>query len=187
MTDHDRARWEEKHERSVGSPLGASAPAIGWLPRAGPAPGGLALDLASGRGRNCRALVDRGYRVIAADISHNALLDLRAMHGDLEDTITCVETDFDDWPFASEIFDLVVQCDFLDRRLFPSIKRSVKSGGLVLVDTFCGPVARGVSGPHRQDYRLNAGELPNTFRGWHIEHHITREATAREALLARKP
>jgi SAM-dependent methyltransferase len=180
MSDADRTRWEAKHEQtSLPSLPLASIAWIGLSPAAG-----LALDLACGKGRHCGPLLERGYRVVAADVAGSALRTLARFHAALrEGRMMAVQTDLDHWAFRPEVFDLVVQTDFLDRRLFGSIKASLRPGGRVLVDTFCGE-ADG-HGPSCRDYRLAPGELARVFADW----EIVRSATVpgRDALLARKP
>jgi SAM-dependent methyltransferase len=179
MSEDDRTHWETKHAQAAGERARPLA-SLAWLPCA--AQDGLALDLACGRGRHCRPLVDLGYRVVAVDIAANAL---RRLYGEYARTeVVAVQADLDTWPFAAAVFDLVLQTDFLDRRLFRSLKASVRSGGLALVDTFCGDWAG--MGPRCGDYRLAPGELRAVFADWEI---VRSEAYApgREATLARKP
>jgi SAM-dependent methyltransferase len=179
MSEDDRTRWEAKHAQAAGERARPLA-SLAWPPRA--ALDGLALDLACGRGRHCRPLVELGYRVVAVDIAANALRRLYGEYTRAE--VVAVQADLDAWPFAAAVFDLVLQTDFLDRRLFPALKASVRSGGLALVDTFCGDWT-GV-GPECSDYRLVPGELRAVFADWEV---VRSEAYApgREAMLARKP
>jgi SAM-dependent methyltransferase len=181
VSEEDRLRWDRKHA-SVADEPGAPLASIGWLPVSA---GGLALDLACGRGRHCEALVRRGYRVVAADISAVALSAVRRRYQG--PSIALVRTDFEQWPFAEGVFDAVVQTDFLDRALFPRIQASIRPGGCVLVDTFRDHPAR-PAGPSNPAYLLRAGELAAVFRGWEVVRHVGAAADSpREALCARKP
>jgi hypothetical protein len=94
-----------------------------------------------------------------------------------------VQADLDRWPFAAEVFDLVLSTDFLDRRLFDALKASVRPGGYVLLDTFCGT---GTEGPQCADYRLRHGELARVFGDWAILRNDSC-TPGRDAMLARKP
>jgi SAM-dependent methyltransferase len=158
---------------------------LAWLDRA--EGGGLALDLACGRGRHCEALLGLGYRVVAVDIAAAALRELRRIHHRSTASIMAVQADLDAWPFPSGVFDLILQCDFLDRRLFGPIKDTVRAGGHVLVDTFRASDMNDTSGPRNRDYLLQDGELLDSFDGWEILRHATSERPMREAVLVRKP
>jgi len=190
MSDADRERWEAKHERASGSDLPAALPSLAWLPRA--EAGAKALDVACGRGRNAGQLLVLGYQVTCVDIARAALRELAHAHRG-ERRLGIVQADLDAWPFADGVFDLVVQTDFLDRKLFSSIRRSLKAGGHVLVDTFCraesaadGAEAR--HGPSRADFLLERGELQRVFAAWDVIRIADTEGPApRAALLARKP
>jgi SAM-dependent methyltransferase len=122
---------------------------------------------------------------VAVDIAATALRQLtsrlpeRTKRGD----IMPVQADLDSWPFAPDTFDLVVSADFLDRRLFDSIKAVLRPGGHVLLDTFCGEGC--AAGPRCRDYRLGVGELVRVFADWTI---IRNECLSpgRDAILARK-
>ena len=97
-----------------------------------------------------------------------------------------VQADLDLWPFAPESFDLILQCDFLDRRLFPHMKTSTRPGGHILIDTF-GLDDTSREGPRNRSFRLEPGELELAFDDWEIIRRASRRRPSREALLARKP
>lgn len=185
MSEQDKSIWDAKHGRASGSPLGAPLPFSEWIPTA--SRDSWALDVACGRGRHCGVLLARGYSVVAVDISRNALHSLSRSYASGHEHLFRVQADLDDWPFANEVFDFVLQCDFLDRRIFTALKASVRPGGRVLVNTF----ALGgddPSGPRNPAFRLNPGELTSTFAGWVIERtEASHGSVARSAILARKP
>jgi tellurite methyltransferase len=184
MSRSDRERWDEKHADSASSERAPPSERLAWLPRAGHDPDrGIALDFACGRGRNTNALLDLGYRVVAADISRYALRLARCPHPSL----CLVQVDADTWPFAPTSFDVVVQVDFLDRRAMPSLLASVKPGGLYLLDTFAGAPEIDHVGPRSREFRLRYGELEEIFEGWDLMQLAERPPPAgRAALLARR-
>ena len=157
MGEQDRARWEAKHEQELG---GSPSPILQFVPEAGS--GGLALDLACGQGRNIGCLLDKGYRVVAADISARALERVLKRYPNAP--VICVQVDFDQWSFGQDCFDLVLQTDFLDRRLFPWSKTAVRVGGVFVIETFYDSGrGRDQPGPSNPVYRLERGELERTF------------------------
>lgn len=190
MSLEDRRRWERKHEAAREKPLPAPAELLHWLrPQAA---GLLALDLACGRGRNTLALLDHGYRVVATDIAAAALHGLRSAAASRERALSLVQCDLERWCFAPRSFDLIVQCDYLDRALIAPIRDSTVPGGCVLIDTFM--IASGRDdrfGPSNPLYRLQPGELERCFADWQILRTRRQQANesraARAGILARKP
>jgi SAM-dependent methyltransferase len=132
VTSAERAKWDEKHRaKSAGEPEPFVVEMLPLLPR-----GGLALDVAAGRGRNALALAHAGMRVVAADFSEvgmRAVADLaRANHL----AIFPLLADFDRFAFRDRSLDAIVDVNFLDRALFPDLLRALKPGGILLAETF---------------------------------------------------
>lgn len=182
MSLEDRQHWQQRHR--ISSTLSPRASVLD-LPQAS-SPQATALDLACGQGRHSAVLVAKGYRVVAMDVSRMALQHaIRAAndHGGL----LPVEGDTEHWPFAAAAFDLIVQVDFLDRRLFPTLRLSLKPGGLLLLDTFVDRGRRNAEGPSRPAFLLKPGELPSAFADFEILRYREQGSdTARAELLARK-
>lgn len=152
----------------------------------------LALDVACGRGRNTLELLALGYRVVATDVAGAALRSLGDAAASSDGALMRVQSDLDHWCFAERAFDLVVQCDYLDRLLLPRIRASTAPGGHVLIDTFMLPAGGSDRfGPANPLFRLEPGELERHFADWDIVRLHRRNASetgaARAAILARKP
>jgi SAM-dependent methyltransferase len=187
MSLDDRRRWEAKHTEAAGTKVPAPYPSLAWLPPV--TSGRLALDLACGRGRNTSALLALGYSVVCVDIAGAALRALSSgLRRSVGETLHLVQADLDHWPFRADAFDVIVQTDFLDRRLFRTMRDSTKAGGLVLIDTFRVQSKPRETGPSRRDFLLEDGELEKTFADWEIlDRARIEEPAARAAVLARKP
>lgn len=191
MSASDRVRWEQKH---AGGARGAARSSVAhMLDEANVGSGGgLALDLACGRGRNADLLLQRGYRVIAADIARAALVTARRERTSVADrtdvSVIPVQMDVDEWPFREGAFDLVLQCDFLDRRLFPTLQRCVKPGGVLAIETFACAPPQNADGPNNPAFRLRPGELTSVFAGWQSlrEERLDREGP-RASIVVRRP
>lgn len=184
MSKVDREHWERKHR----SPSDAAPRAtVEWIPAAR-SNARLALDVACGQGRHARVLLEAGYDVIGVDIARAALSAARRQCQGARRKFIALQADLDLWPFRDEHFDLIVQFDFLDRRLFDSIKDSTRRGGLVLVDTFRAGSALGGHRPGNPDFLLRDGELERLFAGWDVLAAATVDTPVpRAAMLARRP
>lgn len=183
MTIQDRTRWEPRHEaQKAGEPRAS-------VTRLAPAPAGaLALDLACGQGRNTRALLAAGYRVVALDISLNALRHLRSLEAGGAARTLCVQADVDCWPLRPAAFDLVVLSDFLDRRLYSTLRAALRPGGQMLIDTFVDLGHPNAEGPSNPDHVLRPRELSRVFRDFEILEDSQQDGpTARALFRARKP
>jgi len=181
MSETDRERWERRHREPHAVP---PSPKLAWLP---PCPG-LALDLACGQGRNSVALRAAGYRVVAADVSFQALAWTRSRSGGADTGLHPVQMDVDHWCFADQAFDVIVQCDFLDRDLLSRLPAALRPSGLLLVDTFMRAPHPNAAGPSNPDYLLEPGELERRFARFEIlRSERTEGPTWRAAMLVRKP
>jgi SAM-dependent methyltransferase len=158
----------------------------------------LALDVACGQGRHAASLSRAGYHVVAMDVSmsglqhtREVLLDSRQALVDSREAHTrsflVVQADVDAWPFAPATFDLVIQVDFLDRRIFALLRESLRPGGLLLIDTFLDQGRKNAEGPSRSDFLLVISELPGVFGDFDVlRYEEVRGDTARAVFLGRK-
>lgn len=181
MSQKDRQRWDVKwRERHAGE-----QPA-GWLVRHQPLlQGGIAADLACGRGGDALWLAQQGYQTLAVDGSLVALRQARRRAADAGlANILFIQADLDHWRLPRQSVDLLTVFRFLDRALFPMIREAVVPGGLVVYQT------RTVRWLERQadasgDYLLEAGELHHRFMDWEVlayeEDHVS------DAIVARRP
>jgi len=128
-----------------------------WVRRFAPliAPGGDVLDVACGRGRHVRFLLDRGFRVTAVDIDVSGLSDIAGTGG-----LSIIERDLEQapWPFPSGSFDAIVIVNYLHRPLFDHLPASLRPGGLLIVDTFAAGNER-FGRPRNPAWLLRPGEL----------------------------
>ncbi|HYS54600.1 MAG TPA: methyltransferase domain-containing protein [Thermoanaerobaculia bacterium] len=116
---------------------------------------GRALDLACGRGRNAIYLAEKGWSVVAADITAqftDPRIDLRLLDLEGEKPL----------PFDSNTFDMVCIIHFLWRPLFPEVRRLVRSGGVVV------SAIHTVRSTMNPKYTVAMGELRSLFADWEI-------------------
>ncbi|MET0209186.1 MAG: class I SAM-dependent methyltransferase [Burkholderiaceae bacterium] len=132
-----------------------------WVQRWAQGPGGgpTALDVACGRGRHVRWLVDRGLRVTAIDRDPDALAALR----DTPAELIAADIESGPWPLAGRRFDLVVVTHYLWRPLLATIVEAVAPGGRLVYETFALGNAS-VGKPSNPDFLLRPGELLDAVR-----------------------
>lgn len=122
---------------------------------------GPVLDLACGAGRHTQLLLDAGYEVWALDRDATLLQPLAAAGA----KTFCVDLERDEqsdapfcWPFQAHTFSGVIVTNYLHRPLFPSLKKALRPGGVLIYETF----AQGneqFGSPRNPAFLLQAGEL----------------------------
>jgi 2-polyprenyl-3-methyl-5-hydroxy-6-metoxy-1,4-benzoquinol methylase len=174
----------ESHSVAPPSPFISS-----WVARLG-AQGhhGLALDLASGRGRHALAMAAAGFRVVAIDIQLGSLVEARAVAHAAGMTVNAVCADLTTWPLPASAFALIVCTRYLDRTLVPALLHALSPGGVLLYETFTEHQLQHARGPRSPAHLLRPGELRTLVSGMEIlfdEEVLEPDALARIA--ARRP
>jgi SAM-dependent methyltransferase len=151
-------------------------------------PRGRALDVACGRGRHALALAAAGFRTVAVDWQLDALIHARDAAGasGLDLSLACA--DLTAMPLPIDRFHVIVVARYLDRRTFPSMRRSLVPGGVLVYETFTENQLRYGRGPRSPDHLLAPGELRMMVRGMDVlfdEEVCAPDAVARIA--ARRP
>ncbi|HEY5974739.1 MAG TPA: class I SAM-dependent methyltransferase [Geobacteraceae bacterium] len=160
--DADRLKWNDRyreqellHGEAPSRFLAAQLPRIMDLTA-----GRRALDLACGEGRNSLFLARHGFAVTGVDIAEVALAKARNRAAREGLVIDLVAADLERYVFSSP-YDLIINCNFLLRELFPTAVTALGPGGLLLVDTlFNAPGARST---HNPAYLAQPAELPLLF------------------------
>jgi 2-polyprenyl-3-methyl-5-hydroxy-6-metoxy-1,4-benzoquinol methylase len=167
MSVDDQVRWDRQHAQSHGV-----EPPSTFLRRllengAWWVPPGRALDIAAGKGRNALYLGERGFEVVAEDISNVALdvARLHAQHKHLE--IDFQQLDLEQSAFPEGEYDLILNINYLQRSLIPKIKTALKLGGHVIFETYL--IDQQVFGhPKNPNYLLAHNELLTHFHDFRI-------------------
>jgi len=92
-----------------------------------------ALEIACGSGRNSIYLAKNGFNIDAYDISEIALETLNSKN---YNTINTHLIDLDEFIPKIEHYDLIIQTNFLDRKLIPKLLQSLKKNGLLFIETY---------------------------------------------------
>ena len=97
---------------------------------------GRALDIAAGEGRNSVFAASLGYEVICMDISDVALAKAKTLAKENNVNITLLSADLDNNLLPENEYDLVLCFNFLERKLFPEIKKTLRPNGILVYETF---------------------------------------------------
>ncbi|MBT5469988.1 MAG: class I SAM-dependent methyltransferase [Nitrospina sp.] len=135
MSLKDKEKWNSKYEGD--SYISGKEPCE-WLKSHTRflSKGGKALDIAAGEGRNSVFAASFGYDVISLDISEIALSKAQNLANEKNVKITIVSADLDSSSFPENEYDLVLCFNFLERKLFPEIRKTLKPGGILFYETF---------------------------------------------------
>jgi SAM-dependent methyltransferase len=166
MSDADRVRWDERYRE--GAYQDRTQPSAFLEQQVETLPGGLALDLACGAGRNAIYLASLGYQVEGWDISSEALARAAARAEEEGFEILWQPCDLEQAELPRSRYDLIVQVRYVNRELTPSIADALKPGGVYLCEQHLA-TDREVVGPSNPAFRMERGELRNSVVGLCIE------------------
>ena len=180
-------RWSHgEHSGSEPSPILVEA-------LEGIAPG-RALDLGAGAGRNALYLAQEGWSVTAIDSSKRAveLASMRARQMGVRLESLAIDLEGDTVPVEDASFDLVLMFFYMQRDLFPRIKKWLKPGGLFVAAIHTVDDRPGIHAMNAA-HLLDRGELAEAFSDFEIV--SSREGDPRDGmhrrmtaeLVARKP
>lgn len=106
------------------------------------APGGRALCVADGEGRNSVWLARQGLQVEAFDIAEIGVAKARKLAAEAGVSVEFHVSGCDDWPWTSDTYDAVVAIfvQFADpemrARLFANMARALKPGGVLILQGY---------------------------------------------------
>ncbi|MEC7785869.1 MAG: methyltransferase domain-containing protein [Nitrospinota bacterium] len=127
---------------------------------------GRALDIAAGEGRNSVFIASLGYEVICMDISDIALAKAKTLAKENNVNITILSTDLDNSLLPENEYDLVICFNFLERKLFPEIKKTLKPNGILVYETFTVDYLKYSN--FKKQWVLEQNELLKAFKDFRI-------------------
>jgi 2-polyprenyl-3-methyl-5-hydroxy-6-metoxy-1,4-benzoquinol methylase len=163
----DQRRWDKRF-RGEGLAFGKEANSflkkhITLLPK------GKALDLATGEGRNAVFLARHGFEVDAVDISKMGLRKAQKLAKEMGVKIRALAADLDTYQIERGKYDLITNFYFLRRSLIPKIKKGLREGGMVILETYLLEQRKlGTGGPKNPKYFLKPNELLQRFKDFGI-------------------
>ena len=164
MTNKDQIRWNSRYLKGLGG--NDPSPILKTYWRL--ATCGNALDIACGNGRNSIFLAEKGFVVDAVDISTVATSNLAGRNPNIN--VIC--TDLDTWNIPQNRYALIINVRFLDRRLFPLIQNGLRTGGILIFESF-------MDGK-KDKYCLKQKELLRAFQSFRIIHYEEKKADPSE-------
>ena len=166
VSDADRARWDERYRD--GAYRDRTQPSAFLEQQVDTLPGGFALDLACGAGRNAIYLASLGFQVEGWDISSEALARATARAEEEGFEILWRPCDLEQAELPRARYDLIVQVRYVNCELTTSIVNALKPGGVYLCEQHL-VTDREVVGPANPAFRVETGELRDSVAGLCIE------------------
>lgn len=153
-------------------------------------PGGKALDIAMGEGRNAVFLAKNGFDVDGCDISETAIKKTHELAKENSVSINAFVADLETYELPKNTYDVIACFYYLQRDLIPQIKQALKPGGMIIYETYTiENWERGLEGPKNKDYLLKSNELLNFFRDFKIIYYrelVLNNKKAVASLIAKK-
>lgn len=162
----DKTRWNTKH-KTAPMPMNPSAIVMEYVKHSTDKK---ALDIACGVGRNSQYLAKLGYEVDAVDISDYALSQIE--HTQMIHTI---ETDLSHYTISPNTYDIILNINYLERTLFPSIIEGLKEGGLLIFETFITAHEDSYHNPSNPHFLLRSNELTEEFSDLEVIYYMERD------------
>jgi tellurite methyltransferase len=156
-----RERWNARYDLCVNIGVGEPNPFlrehVALLPR------GRALELAMGEGQNAIFLARQGFSVTGVDISEVAVERSQRWAQQAGVTIEACCMDLRCAILPANTYDVVACFYYLQRNLLPQIVNTLRTGGMVIYETFTSEQAQ-YGHPTNPAYLLQPNELLEAFR-----------------------
>ena len=154
---------------------------------------GRALDIACGVGRHAIFLAGRGWQVTAVDSSRVGIEILSQRAAEAAErsaripacgpqascllTIDARVADLEagEFQIESDAYDLICVLYYLQRDLFPAIRRGLKAGGTIVAAIHLNDGKEDAK-PRNPDFLLEPGELKELFADWEITYYREGES-----------
>ena len=149
-------------------------------------PRGSALCLCAGEGRNAVFLAEKGFRVLAVDLSQVGLQKAMALAAERSVEIECLVTDLAEFSIEPDTWDLIVSvfCHFpstLRRSIHREVTLGLRPGGAFVLEAYTpDQLAYGTGGPQSAELMMNLDQLRTELAGLHLTHGLETVRDVRE-------
>ncbi len=151
--ERDRERWNKKYSEGIYLTEPSESVRKYYVLSCGKN----ALDIAAGMGRNSKFLISKGFKVEALELSDVAIENLKKIKG-----LNVIQVDLDNHKLDKEKYDLVICINYLNRALFPEIKKTLKRNGILIYESLMkGEETDKLD--RNPEYLLKKGELFSSF------------------------
>jgi 2-polyprenyl-3-methyl-5-hydroxy-6-metoxy-1,4-benzoquinol methylase len=150
-------------------------------------PKGKALDLAMGEGRNGVYLATQGFDVLGLDISPVGLDKAQMLAEENGVSISTAIADLEEVDLEKDTYDVILCMYYLQRDLFQKMKDALKSGGMVVVETYNTDYLKYSN--FNKKYLLETNELLEIFKDFKIIKYQMYDdgEEAYSSIIAQKP
>jgi tellurite methyltransferase len=152
-------------------------------------PRGKALDIAMGSGRNAVFLAQNGFDVEGVDRSETAVQNAQRLAKEHRVILKTQAADLESgYQIKTDCYDLIICFNYLQRSLIPQIKSGLKSGGMIVYETFIIDQVK-FGRPTNPDFLLKHNELLEMFRDFRCLRYregVVENRKAAAALVAQK-
>lgn len=182
----DRERWDArfaKEEYFMGKdPIPFLVAHVDLLPK------GKALDIAMGEGRNGVYLATQGFQVLGLDISPKGLDKAQRLAAEKHVTIETKAVDLEQYQLERDTYDVIFCSYYLQRDLLPQLKAALKSGGMVVIETYNLEYLK-YNPRFRPEWALERNELLDWFKDFKILRYqaVDDGKEAYSSIIAQKP
>ena len=160
MSKEEKNNWDERYSSHDYKPREKPSDLLTkWIDRL---PGGKALDLACGTGRNSFFLAEKGYEVTAIDVSPTAIEMAKNKAREKGLTINWIIADLDRFKISGR-YDVVLSFFYVNKKMVPDIIKSLNIGGiLIFISHMLPAIPSEETNKHR--FRFKPGELRQLFK-----------------------
>lgn len=181
----DKDRWNKKYS---GKSFHMGTHPISFLQDNLPLlPKGKVLDLAMGEGRNGVFLAKNGFDVTGVDISDIGLKKAQELAKKNKTSIKTIVADLTSYRLEENAYDVIILSYYLQRDLFPQIKKSLKKDGVVVIESYNEDYAK-YNPKFNKEWMLKRNELVEQFSDLFILRfqNVDDGKTTYSSLLAKK-